>query len=147
MHHFTDIIANIMVFVTPVVEHWLEQEILSFECFFLTFSPTVSSSIVEYPLAICSSIVKYPLMMQWVVRSIPYCGPIELFLVPASALQLVYQRTWYVFSCLWDGAYKRTHAAIRNSSPCCGVSRFLFSLSSPSPYVWSQIKCVECVIK
>ena len=31
-------------------------------------------------------------------------GPIELFLVPASAAQ----RPWYVLSCLWDGAYKRT---------------------------------------
>ena len=32
-------------------------------------------------------------------------GPIELF--------LVYQRPWYVLSCLWDGAYKRTLAANR----------------------------------
>ena len=38
-------------------------------------------------------------------------GPIELFLVPASAPRLVYQRLWYVLSCLWDGAYKRTLAA------------------------------------
>ena len=34
-------------------------------------------------------------------------GPIELFLVPASAPQ----RPWYVLSCLWDGAYKK--------KPCC----------------------------
>ena len=27
MHHPTDRIAHTMVFVTPVVEHWLEQEI------------------------------------------------------------------------------------------------------------------------
>ena len=41
----------------------------------------------------------------------PSCGePFELFLVPASALRLVYQRQWYVLSCLWDGAYKRTLA-------------------------------------
>ena len=40
-------------------------------------------------------------------------GYIELFLVPASALRLVYQRPWYVLSCLWDGAYKRTLAANR----------------------------------
>ena len=37
-------------------------------------------------------------------------GPIELFLVPASAPELVKQRLWYVLSCLWDGAYKRTLA-------------------------------------
>ena len=40
-------------------------------------------------------------------------GPIELFLVPASAPPLVYQRPWYVLSCLWNGAYKRTLAANR----------------------------------
>ena len=34
-------------------------------------------------------------------------GPIELFLVPASAPQLAYQRPWYVLSCLWDDACKR----------------------------------------
>ena len=35
-------------------------------------------------------------------------GPIELFLVPASAPRLVSQRPWYVLSCLLDGAYKLT---------------------------------------
>ena len=39
--------------------------------------------------------------------------PIELFLVPASAPRLVKPRPWYVLSCLWDDAYKRTHAANR----------------------------------
>ena len=39
--------------------------------------------------------------------------PIELFLVPASAPRLVKQRPWYVLSCLWDGAYKRTLAVNR----------------------------------
>ena len=29
-------------------------------------------------------------------------GPIELFLVPASA-----QMLWYVLSCLWDSAYNQ----------------------------------------
>ena len=47
-------------------------------------------------------------------------GPIELFLVPASAPRLVYQRPWYVLSCLWDDAYKITLVA---------------SLSGPLPYV------------
>ena len=40
-------------------------------------------------------------------------GPIELFRVPASAPRLVLQRPWYVLSCLWDDAYKRTLAANR----------------------------------
>ena len=38
-------------------------------------------------------------------------GPIELFLVPATAPRLVYEMLWYVLSCLWDAAYKRTLAA------------------------------------
>ena len=37
------------------------------------------------------------------VGSILHGGPIELFLVPASAPRLM-----CVLSCLWDGAYKRT---------------------------------------
>ena len=32
-------------------------------------------------------------------------------LVPASVPRLVQQRLWYVLSCLWEGAYNRTHAA------------------------------------
>ena len=44
-------------------------------------------------------------------------GPVEPFLVPASAPRLVQQRPWYVLSCLWDGAYKRTLAANRKEYP------------------------------
>ena len=50
-------------------------------------------------------------MVRWVVGSILHGGPTELFLIPASAPQLVQQRTWYVLSCLLDGAYKRSLAA------------------------------------
>ena len=50
--------------------------------------------------------VECPLMVQWVIRSIPDGGPFQLFLVPASALQLVQQRPLYVASCLWDGHIK-----------------------------------------
>ena len=46
--------------------------------------------------------------MGWIDPS--WGGPIELFLIPASAPRPVYQRLWYVLSCLWDGAYKRTLA-------------------------------------
>ena len=42
-----------------------------------------------------------------------WSGPIALFLVPASAQRLVQQWPWYVLSCLWDGAYKRTLAVNR----------------------------------
>ena len=37
----------------------------------------------------------------------------ELFLIPASVPRLVKQRPWYVLSCLWDGAYKRSLAVNR----------------------------------
>ena len=61
-------------------------------------------------------------------------GPIELFLVSASALRLVYQKSWYVLSCLGDGAYTRTLAANRCKSSLCGGSGFPLSLSGPLPY-------------
>ena len=54
-------------------------------------------------------------MVQWVVGSIlPWGGPIKLFLILASAPQLVKQRPWYVLSCLWDDVYKITLAASQN---------------------------------
>ena len=57
----------------------------------------------------------YGVMGHWIDPS--WGGPIELFLVPASAPRLVYQRPWYVLSCLWDGAYKRTLAVNRKEKP------------------------------
>ena len=38
---------------------------------------------------------------------------LELFLVSASVTRLVYQRPWYVISCMWDGGYKITIAVNR----------------------------------
>ena len=61
---------------------------------------------MRYVYAQCSSVVRC-------VGSIVHGGPIELFLVPASAPRLVQQRPWYVLSCLWDSAYKRILAANR----------------------------------
>ena len=68
---------------------------LSGECFYFLTGGTGRSSKVERPL-----------MVRWFVWSIPLRGPIELFLVPASPPRLVYQRSWYVLSFLWYGAYK-----------------------------------------
>ena len=43
----------------------------------------------------------------------PSCGgPIELFLVSQCSTTSV-PKAWYVLSCLWDGAYKRTLDANR----------------------------------
>ena len=72
-------------------------------------------------------------MVRWVVESILHGLPIELFLVPISAPQLGLQRPWYVLSCLWDDAYKRTLAASRKVD---FLSRFL---SGPLPYVLRHI--------
>ena len=58
--------------------------------------------------AVCSSIVEHLLMVWWVIGSIPHGGLIELFLIQASAPQLM-----HVLSCLWDGIYKRSLAAIQ----------------------------------
>ena len=78
-------------------------------------------------------------MMRWVVGSILHGGPIELFLVPASAPRLVQQRPWYVLSYLWDVHIKEPLLLIGKSSPC-GGSGFPLSLSAwyfticPTPY-------------
>ena len=59
------------------------------------------------PVWIDSSWWTYRAMVQqWVIRSILPGRPIGLFLVPGSAVQLV-----YVLSYLWDGKYKITLAA------------------------------------
>ena len=70
-------------------------------------------------------------MVRWVVGSILHDGPIELFLVPASA-----PPPWYVLSCLWDGAYKRTH--IKESERVADVAAAGFLsryLNGSLPYV------------
>ena len=39
---------------------------------------------------------------------------VGLFSVPTSGPQLVHERLWYVLSCLWESAYKRSFAAYQN---------------------------------
>ena len=86
-------------------------------------------------------------MVRWVVRSILHGGPIELFLVPASAPRLVQQRLWYMLSCLWDGAYKRSLAANHKEYPMWAAEGFLSRyLNGPLPYN-RKTKCVECIVK
>ena len=74
-------------------------------------------------------------MVRWVVGSILHGGPIKLFFVPASASRLVYQRPWYVLSCLSGGAYKEPLLLIGKRNPC-GGSGFPLSLSE-----WSFTIC------
>ena len=62
----------------------------------------------------CSSVVRAFAHGAMGRRIDPSWGePVELFLVPASAPRMVYQRPWYVLFCLWDSAYKRTVAVNR----------------------------------
>ena len=46
--------------------------------------------VVEYwPETRCSSMIEHQLMMQWVIGSIPHGEPVELYLIPAYAPQVV----------------------------------------------------------
>ena len=75
-------------------------------------------------------------MVRWVVGSILHGGPIELFLVPGSAPRVVQERLWYVLSCLWDGAYKRTIATNWERVALVAAAGFLSRyLSGPLPYI------------
>ena len=134
MHHPRDRITHTTAFVTPVVEHWLEQEIAQWVhqegsirrphkqdstyhglCYTSrgALAGTRNSSMAPpqgiFNIVTCNDVgssLDQPCV--WSAHCI-----IELFLVLASAPRLVYQRPWYVLSCLWDGAYKRTLAVNR----------------------------------
>ena len=80
MHHPTDRITHNTAFVTPVVEHWLEREIAQW----------VHNDFFEVSIFSGSSVVRafaHGAMGRWIDPS--WGGPIELFLVPASAPRLV----------------------------------------------------------
>ena len=73
-------------------------------------------------------------MVQWVFRSILHGGPIEQFLVPASAPQLVQQRLWYVLSCLVHikDPLLLIKRVVHVVVAACFLSRYL---NVPLPYV------------
>ena len=59
---------------------------------------------------------------------------------------LLQHRLWYVLSCQWGGAYKRTLAANRKAEPMWRQrvsSRFL---NSPLLYVWCHITIIDSLI-
>ena len=67
-------------------------------------------------------------MVRWIVGSILHGGPIELFLVLASAPRLV------CLSGLWDCAYKRTLAANKKVAHVVRAAGFLSRyLNGPLP--------------
>ena len=53
---------------------------------------------------------------------------VDPFLAPASVPRLVKQRPWYVLSCLWDDAYKRSLAANRQRGSSLAVWMVLWHM-------------------
>ena len=85
------------------------RDIESVQPYLSLIADTVFFFFKEWDVALWSC----PITVLWVIRSIPHGGHTELFIIPASAPQLVWQRPWYVLSCLWCGAHKRSIAAYR----------------------------------
>ena len=102
------------IFVTPVVEHWVEREIAQWvdpgqlKCNNMFYNLSMGAG--------CSSVDSMP-AFEAVGRRIDPSQWTQLqfglFSVPTSGPQLVYQRPWYVLFCLWKSAYKRSLAAYR----------------------------------
>ena len=89
-------------------------------------------------------------MVRWVVMSILHDGPIELFLVPASARHLVQQKPWHVLSCRWGDAYKRSLASNQVAHVVVAAGFMSRYMNGPLPYVQCHVtilKCVESVVK
>ena len=88
MHHPTERIAYTTAFVTPVVEHWLEREIAQWVQIRLhrvcEDSASGRKSIFEL---LRGRAFAHGAMVRRIDPS--WGGPIELFLVPASAPRLV----------------------------------------------------------
>ena len=87
MHYPTDRIAFITAFVRPVMENWLEREIVMWD---RSNDPSErEQSLSHISGSRCSSVVERPLMVQWIVGSILHGGLIDLFLLTASGSRLV----------------------------------------------------------
>ena len=57
-----------------------------------------------------------PLVYNDVLANIWYGLPVDKHvktMILASGPQLVHQRLWYVFACLWENAYKKSLAVFR----------------------------------
>ena len=74
------------------------------------------------------------LLVVWVIRSIPHGGPTVLFLIPASAPQLVNEGCGMCYPVCGMVHIKEPLLLIRKGSPCSGGSRFLLLLGGPLQY-------------
>ena len=93
-----------------------------------------------------TSAEEYPFMLRWVIGSIPYGGPVELF-----SFQPVL-RNWINKGCdmycfVYGMVYiKYPLLLIEKSTPWSGGSGFPFFIYLDKLYCM-KIKCVECVVK
>ena len=111
MHYPTDRIVHTTAFVTPVLKHWLEQEIAQWVyqegLIWWHIAPREDTlALNDIPRRIDPS--------QWTQLQF------GLFSVPTSGPQLVYQRPWYVLFCLWKMHIKDPLLLIEKSSLCGG---------------------------
>ena len=82
-------------------------------------------------------------MVRWVIRLILHGGPIELFLIPASAPLTSVTKAGVLLSSLWDGAYKRPLAAKGKELSMRQQRISSRYLSGTSPYVQCHITINE----
>ena len=78
----------------------------------------------------CNYVVKHSciLMVWWVIRSIPYCGPIMLFLVPASA-------PWYMVQLYGVKHMLKNHSDSQIGNLLPPLYGVLFPISSKGFYM------------
>ena len=91
--------------------------------------------------------VEHLLMPQWVIGSIPLCGPTELYLIPAIVPQRVYQRPCMYYPDSGMVYTKEPLLLIGKNSPCFHISLSELSfIICVTPYN-RKYKCVECLVK
>ena len=63
-------------------------------------------------------VVECSFIVRWIIGSILHGGPIERFFCSSQCFTTgIAKAVWYVISCLWDSAYKRTLAANWKEEP------------------------------
>ena len=82
----------IHTFIHSCIHSYIHSFIHSFHSFIHAFILSFIHSLIHLFIHLrvrSTSVVECLLMVRWIVRSIPHGGPIELFLIPASASELV----------------------------------------------------------
>ena len=87
------------------------------------------------------TMVEHPLMVRWVIGLIPHGGPIELFLVPASAPKLVNKGRGMYYPA-YDMVHMKDFLLLITKSSPYGSSRLKFSL----PYTQRHIAIIKKIL-